>query len=126
LSISKSDLRSSDSNYEAFAVYGYFEDKDRLIPTVIKSYLTNTALNLSSPYFVRDFIFIEDIIDAYLKAIENIKVVKGEIFNLGTGKQTQIAQLVSIVKKLTHHPSSQLMESGSISIRTRNLGSWYF
>jgi len=83
-----------------FAVYGYFEDKDRLIPTVIKSYLTNTALNLSSPYFVRDFIFIEDIIDAYLKAIENIKAVKGEIFNLGTGKQTQIAQLVSIVKRL--------------------------
>jgi nucleoside-diphosphate-sugar epimerase len=85
-----------------FAVYGYFEDKDRLIPTIIKSCLTNTELNLSTPYSVRDFIFIEDIVDAYLKAINNIKKIKGEIFNLGTSKQAKIAQVVDLVKKLTH------------------------
>jgi nucleoside-diphosphate-sugar epimerase len=83
-------------------VYGYFEDKDRLIPTIIKSNLTNTELNLSNPNFVRDFIFIEDIIDAYLKAIKKIKKIKGEIFNLGTGKQTKIDEVVNLVKKLAH------------------------
>jgi nucleoside-diphosphate-sugar epimerase len=57
---------------------------------------------LSNPNFVRDFIFIEDMIDAYLKAIKKIKKIKGEIFNLGTGKQTTIDEVVNLVKKLTH------------------------
>lgn len=87
-----------------FAVYGYFEDQDRLIPTIIKSNLTNTKLNLSNPNFVRDFIFIEDLIDAYLKAIKNIQKIKGEIFNLGTGKQSKIDEVVSLVKKITSSP----------------------
>jgi len=85
-----------------FAVYGYFEDKDRLIPTVIKACLTNTELNLSTSYSVRDFIFIEDIIDAYLKAINSIQKIQGEIFNLGTGEQTEIAQIVNFVKQFAH------------------------
>jgi len=85
-----------------FAVYGYFEDQDRLIPTIIKNNLTNTKLNLSNPNFVRDFIFIEDIIDAYLKAIKKIKKIKGEIFNLGTGKQFKIDEVANLVKKIAH------------------------
>jgi len=85
-----------------FAVYGYFEEKERLIPTIIKSCLKNKKLKLSSPYPVRDFIFIEDIIDAYLKIIKNIQGIKGEVFNLGTGKQIDIAQVVSLIKKITN------------------------
>ena len=85
-----------------FAVYGYFEEKERLIPTVIKSCLTNSELKLSSPKSVRDFIFIEDVIEAYLLAIKNIQKIKGEIFNLGTGKQSTIAEVVRIIKKITN------------------------
>jgi len=84
-----------------FAVYGYFEEKERLIPTIIKSCLTNTELELSSPNSVRDFIFIEDVIEAYLLVIKNIQKIKGEIFNLGTGKQSTIAQVVKMIKKIT-------------------------
>jgi len=85
-----------------FAVYGYFEEKERLIPTVIKSCLMNKELKLSSPESVRDFIFIEDVIEAYLLAIKNIQKIKGEIFNLGTGKQSTIAEVVRIIKKITN------------------------
>ena len=88
-------------NTRLFAAYGYFEEKERLIPSVIKSYLTKTELKLSSPKPVRDFIFIEDIIDAYLLIIKKVQKIKGEIFNLGTGKQTNIAQIVSLVKEIT-------------------------
>ncbi len=84
------------------APYGYFEEKGRLIPTVIKSCLENSELNLSSPISVRDFIFIEDIIGAYLTIIENIQRVKGEIFNIGTEIQTTIDELVNMIKKITH------------------------
>lgn len=85
-----------------FAVYGYFEEKERLVPTVIKSCLTNTKLKLSSPSSVRDFIFIEDIISAYLVVIKNIQKIKGEIFNIGTGKQNTIEEVINLVKEITH------------------------
>jgi len=85
-----------------FAAYGYFEAEERLIPTIIKSYLKNEKLKLSSPYPVRDFIFIEDIIDAYLKIIKNIQRIKGEVFNLGTGKQIDIDHVVSLIKEITN------------------------
>ncbi len=85
-----------------FAVYGYFEQKERLIPTVIRSCLANTQLKLSSPDSVRDFIFIEDVISTYLVAIKNIQKIKGEIFNIGTGKQNTIEEVINLVKEITH------------------------
>lgn len=85
-----------------FAVYGYLEEKERLIPTVIKSCLTNSELKLSSPNSVRDFVFIEDVIEVYFRAIKNIQKVKGEIFNLGTGKQNTVGEVVRIIKKITN------------------------
>jgi nucleoside-diphosphate-sugar epimerase len=84
-----------------FAVYGYFEDKDRLIPTIIKACLTNTELKLANPNFVRDFIFIEDLINAYIKTIQNVKKAQGKVFNIGSGRQTNIATVVNLIKKIT-------------------------
>lgn len=84
-----------------FAVYGYFEEKERLVPTIIMSCLTSARLELSCSDSVRDFIFIEDLIDGYLSAIENIKKIKGEIFNLGTGKQNTIEGVVKTAQKIT-------------------------
>ena len=87
-----------------FSVYGYFEEKERLVPTVIKACLENSQLNLSSSNSVRDYIFIEDLIDGYLTVIENIQNNKGEIFNLGIGEQKKISEVVEIVKKITQSP----------------------
>jgi nucleoside-diphosphate-sugar epimerase len=84
-----------------FAVYGYFEEKERLIPTILKSCLTGSELKLTRPNSVRDFIFIEDLMNGYLHVIKNIKNIKGQIFNLGSGKQTKIKDVVSIAKKNT-------------------------
>lgn len=87
-----------------FAVYGYFEDKERLIPAVITSYLENSAPTLSRPDSVRDFIFIEDLIEGYLSIIKNIQKVKGEIFNFGIGKQSTINDVVAATQKITGSP----------------------
>lgn len=84
-----------------FAVYGYFEEKERLIPSIIRACLANNTLELSRPDSVRDFIFIEDLIDGYIAVIKNIKKVKGEIFNLGAGKQNTVDEVVNMVKKIT-------------------------
>lgn len=94
-----------------FAVYGYYEEKERLIPSIIKSYLADTKLELSRPDSVRDYIFIEDLISGYLAVVENIEKIKGEIFNLGSGKQNSISEVVDIIKKITRSKTEPIYGS---------------
>jgi len=84
-----------------FSPYGYYEEKNRLISSVILSCLKFRNPKLSSPNSVRDFIFIEDIINAYKKVIDNKDRVKGEVFNIGSGKQHTVEKVVKNIVKLT-------------------------
>jgi len=83
-----------------FSPYGYYEDRNRLIPYVILSCLSGRNPKLSSPNSVRDFIFIEDVIESYIKVI-NSQNIGGQIFNIGSSKQYSIAEVVSTIIKIT-------------------------
>jgi nucleoside-diphosphate-sugar epimerase len=52
--------------FRLFAVYGYLEDATRLIPSIMTSYAQSKSPSLSRPTSVRDFIFIEDVVQYYL------------------------------------------------------------
>lgn len=82
-----------------FSPYGYFEDPLRLVPYVIKSCLLDEAPKLASADSVRDFIFVEDVIDVYIKII-NSNFNYGEIFNVGSGEQHSIEEIVKIIIEL--------------------------
>ncbi len=84
-----------------FTPYGYYEEPLRLIPSVIISCLEGENPKVSSPDSVRDFVFIEDVIDAYVKVAENSDKSKGEIFNIGYGEQYPIGEAVSTIIELT-------------------------
>lgn len=83
-----------------FTPYGYFEDKNRLIPSVILSALKNESIRVSVPTSVRDFVFIEDVIDAYLQATHTT-FTPGEILNIGSGKQNTIENIVNTIMEIT-------------------------
>jgi dolichol-phosphate mannosyltransferase len=80
-----------------FSAYGYFEEKRRLIPQLILNGINGTEAMLTSKHNVRDFVFIEDIYEAYRKAIE-FRGKKNEIFNIGGGKQYSLDDVVNIYK----------------------------
>ena len=83
-----------------FAVYGPFEEQTRLIPTLVMSYLKGESPKLSTSDSVRDFVFVEDVVAAYMAAIQNIEKAKGEIFNVGTGVQYTIGQAADMVQNI--------------------------
>lgn len=77
-----------------FSAYGYFEEAKRLVPWVALLSLKAKNPTLSRPESVRDFIFIEDVLNAYIKATECKAKLKGEIINIGSGIQHTIADMV--------------------------------
>jgi nucleoside-diphosphate-sugar epimerase len=82
-----------------FSAYGYYEDPRRFVPYVIKSAILNERMTLSNPNFVRDFIFIDDVCEAYMCASKFDGDIYGEVFNVGTGKETTLGEFLQKVIK---------------------------
>jgi len=82
-----------------FSPYGSYEGSTRLIPSVILSCLRRNKPRISSPNFVRDFVHIKDVLDAYEKLID-IPQLSGEILNIGSGKQCTIEEVANKIIEL--------------------------
>lgn len=100
-----------------FSVYGPWEEPTRLIPTVISRALANEPIEMTTGREARDFVYIDDVVDAYLLAARKAKKLSGEIFNIGTGKQSTVRQVVETVMRLTKSQSK-------IQGRTYKLRPW--
>jgi nucleoside-diphosphate-sugar epimerase len=83
-----------------FSPYGDFEERSRLIPSVILSCLQRKNPEISSPSFVRDFIYIDDVIDLY-EQLPDKGITSGDIFNAGSGKQHTVGEIVDTIIKIT-------------------------
>lgn len=84
-----------------FSPYGPYDDQRRLIPTVIKHALTAKPLPLGKTTNVRDYIFIDDIIDAYMACIQKGTKLSGEVINIGSGEQHSVGDVVKSVFEVT-------------------------
>lgn len=81
-----------------FGVYGFYEPRGRLIPNVILSLLKKEQPALVALHFARDFIFVGDVVDAYLSAAE--KNASQLIFNIGSGRPTTLKEIFYIIKTI--------------------------
>jgi len=91
--------------FRIFSPYGSFDHKDRLMSYVIVNALQDKDIILNNPYGVRDYIFIDDVVDLYLLAIRKARENKGEIFNIGSGKQQHIQNVAEKVINLCNSKS---------------------
>ncbi|MBU1084737.1 NAD-dependent epimerase/dehydratase family protein, partial [Patescibacteria group bacterium] len=74
-----------------FSIYGDWEEPSRFIPTIITSCLKGKTVNLIPGKQVRDFLYVEDLIRAYL--VTGLKTnLGGEVINIGSGKQVLVKQ----------------------------------
>jgi len=88
--------------FRLFSAYGYYEEPHRLIPYVLLSAMKSSKLQLNNPNSVRDFIFVDDISQAYKRLIERMDSIdRGEIFNVGSGLETSVNRIVETVENLT-------------------------
>lgn len=104
-----------------FSPYGYYEEPTRLIPSVILACLRKKNPRLSSPEAVRDFTFVEDVVEAYLAAAKTPNAI-GEIFNIASGRQNSIKEIVDEIIELTGNNVQP--QWGSIAKRPNEPNIW--
>jgi len=85
--------------FRLFSVYGYYEEKRRLIPTLGVNFIQWISPNLSNPDSVRDYIFIDDVVNCYLN-IDKILWDFGGIYNIWSGNQYRISEVVASIKTI--------------------------
>ena len=82
-----------------YSVYGPYEDPLRLIPTLAVHALRGTLPPLASPTTARDFVYVDDAVDA-LVCLARKSTRPGTVYNVCTGVQTTLASLVETAREL--------------------------
>lgn len=83
-----------------FSVYGFYEEPTRLVPTLMTSLLAGTCPPLVSPDTARDYVFIDDMVEACLAAGLRSDL-GGRVYNIGSGKQTTLKDIVETAMRVT-------------------------
>jgi dTDP-glucose 4,6-dehydratase len=79
-----------------FNTYGPRQSARAVIPTIITQALTQEEVRLGNLDALRDFTYISDTVDGFLRVGE-VPGVEGLTFNLGTGTEVSIEELAAIV-----------------------------
>ena len=93
-------LRMPITTLRLYSVYGPFEEPKRLIPTLLVRGLEGRWPPLVDPAVARDFVFTDDVTDACLMAATWAGSSPGAIYNIGSGRQTTLGEVVDAVKDL--------------------------
>lgn len=86
-----------------FTPYGPFEPAYRLVPNTIIKALQRKELLLTEGEQKRDYIFIDDIIEACIRAATTREAL-GQTINLGTGKEYSVKEIVTTCLNLMGNP----------------------
>ena len=82
-----------------YSVYGPWEDPRRFIPRLVACGLEGRLPPLASPQTARDYIYVSDVCDAYLRVARSA-YEPGTIYNVGTGVQTTLRDAVVIGRRV--------------------------
>ncbi|QQG44094.1 MAG: GDP-mannose 4,6-dehydratase [Candidatus Roizmanbacteria bacterium] len=84
--------------------YGYGDNNVRIVPRTIQLLMKNKRPEIFYDRTTRDYLYIDDAIDAYIMLAEKLKDLKKEsdniIFNFGTGKHYSNATIIKKIIKL--------------------------
>lgn len=73
----------------------------RIIPGIMKSIVRGEVLGVrSNGKYVRDYLYVKDVVAGYLLLANNIEKVKGEAFNFGSNETLSVLELIKLIEKI--------------------------
>ena len=80
-----------------FNVYGDLEKEQGVIALFVRRALANKPLTINGGEQLRDFVHLNDVVEAFVHSLEN-DTAYGEIINVGSGVGVAIKEIAEIVK----------------------------
>jgi len=93
-----------------FNTFGPRQSARAVIPAIITQALTQATVRLGKLDTTRDFTFVQDTVNGFIKAIQ-AKGVEGSQFNLGTGAEIRVGDLANIIIQKVGRPVTVSVDS---------------
>ena len=119
-----------------FNTFGPRQSERAVLPTIICQALKQDIIAIGSVTPRRDFTYVKDTVNGFIKAAESKKGV-GEVINLGTGKDYSIGESIEIIGSLLHKklkvsvkeerkrpPKSEVMRLNADNRKAKKLLGW--
>ena len=72
----------------------------RIIPGAIESIVKNKQLDIrSNGKYIRDYLYVKDVVIGYLLLAKNINKIKGEAFNFGSNETLSVVEVLKLIEK---------------------------
>ena len=106
----------------AFQVYGPGDHPARLVPSALRAARSGEVLPLTGPGMRRDWVYVDDVVEACMRAALADNLPAGQVLNVGTGRQVANEELVAMVERV----SGRLVPvaAGAHPGRSWDTGSW--
>ena len=96
-----------------YLAYGPRQDANRFLPIIIRACIKNKKFPCSQGIQSRDFVHVDDVVDAIIKSLTN-RNARGQIINIGSGKPRKIRNIIEYIKKIS---KGGYPEFGKIKLR---------
>ncbi len=110
------------STLRLYSTYGPWEEPKRLVPALAVEGLSGALPPLVDPAIARDFVWVGDVVDAFLLAARSTHPEPGAIYNVGTGVQTTVGEAAAIAREVLDVESQP--EWGSMPARSWDTDCW--
>lgn len=88
----------------AFQVYGPLDHPGRLVPAALRAARTGAVLPLTRPGRCRDWVYVDDVVEACVRAAGAEGLPAGQVLNIGTGRQVSNEELVTEAARAAGRP----------------------
>ena len=98
----------------------------RLIPDAFRSIVKGKTLDIRSDgKFLRDYVYIDDAVDAYIVLAEKVrsKILSGEAFNFGNNDPLQVMDVLAHIRKADPRLEYRILNTAKNEIREQYLDS---
>jgi len=105
-----------------FHVYGILDNERRLVPTVIRNFLSGKPVALTEPGYCHDFVYIDDVVKACLTAAAGDGLA-GQVINIASGHPVTNEHVVALLGTIMGKHSEIL--SGAFAPREWDKANWH-
>tara|TARA_Y100000768_G_C23913521_1_gene651199 strand:- start:331 stop:1257 length:927 start_codon:yes stop_codon:yes gene_type:complete len=95
--------------------YGPGQSTDMFLTELIETLLKGKRFYMSSGQQIRDFVFVDDVVDACLLALDGNAV--GRVVNIGSGQSMSLREVAILAAKTISDSAQALIQFGSLPYR---------
>lgn len=105
-----------------YSIYGPWEEPGRLMPTLVQRAAAGGWPPLAGPEIGRDFVWVEDACDAFIRSATTVLPDSGAVLNVASGTQTTLEALVATARRVLHVQAEPAW--GSMPARSWDTSIW--